>query len=308
MCSPVITVRVRGQCCVVKRWPHRNPTHLFSCEKRLVANRRNDDGVHVHLLPQLLVVRQIQRLILQFLLNQKLVWNITSRVVCVVKRLHSRTLPRDRRGWGWAGAGCGCATSSSPRPSRCRNYPSECSIPWNRAVDGVRPNFIMRSSVWSPPPPPCRLHKHVPFLYADNTGLFGSLQPGNRKSPFSPYVAPYHRLRNGDIIATDGGVTALTRAHLSKVKAEQNSCGVTCVHLCRYATTVLHFSGCLLPTGWERCGQGEEGAVNPCVTLALHHHNSPLSHTRSQTNVYVTPRTFLPPVHSLGCRGLLGPK
>lgn len=43
-----------------------------------------------------------------------------------------------------------------------------------------------------------------------------------RKSLFIPYVAHYR-----DIINTDG-VTALTRAHLSKVKAEQNSRGVTC--------------------------------------------------------------------------------
>lgn len=159
----------------------------------------------------------------------------------------------------------------------------------------------MCPSVWSPS---C-FHKH--HFFTPTTPVFTSLQPGN-----SPYVARYHRFRNSDIIDTDGGVAALTRAHLSKVKAEQNSCGVTCVRLCRYATTVattvLHFSGCLRPAGWERCGQGEEGAVNPCVTLALHHHDAPLSHTRPQTNVYVTPRTFLPQVHSLGCRGLLGPK
>lgn len=159
----------------------------------------------------------------------------------------------------------------------------------------------MCPSVWSPS---C-FHKH--HFFTPTTPSFTLLQPGN-----SPYVARYHRFRNSDIINTDGGVAALTRAHLSKVKAEQNSCGVTCVRLCRYATTVattaLHFSGCLRPAGWERCGQGEEGAVNPCVTLALHHHDAPLSHARPQTNVYVTPRTFLPQVHSLGCRGLLGPK
>lgn len=36
-------------------------TYLLGCEKRLLGEAGDDDGVHVQLLPQLLVVRQLRR-------------------------------------------------------------------------------------------------------------------------------------------------------------------------------------------------------------------------------------------------------
>ncbi len=42
-------------------------SYLLSCEERLVVDAGDDDRVHVHLLPQLLVVRQVQRLVVQLL-------------------------------------------------------------------------------------------------------------------------------------------------------------------------------------------------------------------------------------------------
>lgn len=44
-------------------------SYLFDCVERLVADAGDDDRVHVHLLPELLVVRQIQRLVVQLLSN-----------------------------------------------------------------------------------------------------------------------------------------------------------------------------------------------------------------------------------------------
>lgn len=46
--------------------------HLFGGEERLVADAGDDDGVHVHLLPQLLVVRQVQRLVVQLLKEERI--------------------------------------------------------------------------------------------------------------------------------------------------------------------------------------------------------------------------------------------
>lgn len=42
-------------------------SYLLSCEERLIVDAGHDDRVHIHLLPQLLVVRQIQRLVIQLL-------------------------------------------------------------------------------------------------------------------------------------------------------------------------------------------------------------------------------------------------
>lgn len=42
-------------------------SHLFGGEERLVADAGDDDGVHVHLLPQVLVVGQVQGLVVQLL-------------------------------------------------------------------------------------------------------------------------------------------------------------------------------------------------------------------------------------------------
>ena len=44
-------------------------SHLFGRVERLVADAGDDDGVHVHLLPELLVVRQVQRLVVQLLFD-----------------------------------------------------------------------------------------------------------------------------------------------------------------------------------------------------------------------------------------------
>ena len=41
--------------------------YLFGCEERLIADAGDDDRVHIHLLPELLVIRQIQRLVIQLL-------------------------------------------------------------------------------------------------------------------------------------------------------------------------------------------------------------------------------------------------
>lgn len=48
------------------------PSHLFGSEERLVADAGDDDGVHVHLLPQLLVVRQVQGLVVQLLEEERI--------------------------------------------------------------------------------------------------------------------------------------------------------------------------------------------------------------------------------------------
>ena len=45
--------------------------HLLGGEQGLVVHAGDDDGVHVHLLPQLLVLREVQGLVVQSLAHQR---------------------------------------------------------------------------------------------------------------------------------------------------------------------------------------------------------------------------------------------
>ena len=45
--------------------------HLLRGEQGLVVHAGDDDGVHVHLLPQLLVLREVQGLVVQSLAHQR---------------------------------------------------------------------------------------------------------------------------------------------------------------------------------------------------------------------------------------------
>lgn len=48
------------RCCSGRMSGRNDTSYLLCCEKRLLGEAGDDDGVHVQLLPQLLVVRQLR--------------------------------------------------------------------------------------------------------------------------------------------------------------------------------------------------------------------------------------------------------